>query len=99
MRLGIIGAGPIGRTVGRLLAEAGHDVLASWASSDARLYDAAEQIGHGARTGRPRMHNEPFVTLAPGSNPAGRPDARLAEQREHGLPACSRPGPRVSRRS
>lgn len=53
MRIGIIGAGQIGRTVGRLLAEAGHEVVVSWASSDARLRAAAEQIGRGTRTATP----------------------------------------------
>jgi hypothetical protein len=53
MRIGIIGAGAIGQTVGRLLAQTGHDVLVSWSSSDARLHLAAEQIGFGARTATP----------------------------------------------
>lgn len=53
MRIGIIGAGGIGQTVGRLLAEAGHDVLVSWSSTDARLQLAAEHIGFGARTATP----------------------------------------------
>ncbi len=54
MRIGIIGAGMIGQTVGRLLVEAGHDVLVSWSSSDARLQLAVEQIGSGARAAMPR---------------------------------------------
>ncbi len=53
MRIGIIGAGGIGQTVGRLLAEAGHELLVSWSSSDARLQLAAENIGYGARTATP----------------------------------------------
>jgi predicted dinucleotide-binding enzyme len=32
MRIGIIGAGAIGQTVGRLLAAGGHDVIVSWSS-------------------------------------------------------------------
>lgn len=53
MRVGIIGAGTIGQTVGRLLAEAGHELLVSWSSSDARLQLAAEHIGYGTRTATP----------------------------------------------
>ncbi len=67
MRVGIIGAGAIGQTVGRLLAQADHDVLVSWTSSDARLREAAAQIGPGTRTGSPRDavgHSE-MIVFAP----------------------------------
>jgi predicted dinucleotide-binding enzyme len=47
MRIGIIGAGAIGQTVGRLLAASGHEILVSWVSTDARLRNAAERIGPG----------------------------------------------------
>ena len=53
MRVGIIGAGAIGQTVGRLLLGSGHEVLVSWASTEERLRDAAERIGPGTRTGTP----------------------------------------------
>jgi predicted dinucleotide-binding enzyme len=53
MRIGIIGAGAIGQTVGRLLAASGHEILVSWVSTDARLRNAAERIGPGTRTGTP----------------------------------------------
>lgn len=53
MRIAIIGAGAIGQTVGRLLAAAGHDVVVSWSSSQARLQLAAERIGHGAGSATP----------------------------------------------
>jgi homoserine dehydrogenase len=53
MRVGVIGAGGIGRTVGRLLHEAGHEMMASWASSEARLGEAADAIGSGTQTGTP----------------------------------------------
>lgn len=64
MRVGIIGAGAIGQTVGRLLARAGHDVLISWASSEARLQLAAEQVGFAARAATPAdtvMHADAVV--------------------------------------
>ena len=48
VRIGIIGAGGIGRTVGRLWAGAGHAVTVSWASSEERLREAAAQIGPDA---------------------------------------------------
>lgn len=50
MRVGVI---RIGRTVGRLLHEAGHEIMASWASSEARLGEAADAIGAGTQTGTP----------------------------------------------
>jgi predicted dinucleotide-binding enzyme len=53
MRVGVLGAGSIGRAVGRLLHEAGHDIMVSWASSDARLREAAGAIGIGTQTGTP----------------------------------------------
>jgi predicted dinucleotide-binding enzyme len=53
MRVGIIGAGGIGRTVGGLLHGAGHQILVSWASSDVRLGEAADAIGAGTQTGTP----------------------------------------------
>jgi 8-hydroxy-5-deazaflavin:NADPH oxidoreductase len=53
MRIGIIGAGAMGQTVGRLLAQGGHTVAVSWSSSEARLRLAAEQIGFGTRTATP----------------------------------------------
>lgn len=49
MRVAIVGAGSIGQHVGRLFAEAGHEILVSWASSPQRLKRAAEQIGLGAK--------------------------------------------------
>ncbi|MGH3798552.1 MAG: NADPH-dependent F420 reductase [Pseudonocardiaceae bacterium] len=67
MRIGIIGAGGIGRTVGRLLADAGHEVLVSWSSSNARLQVAAEQIGFGARATTPAeaVRHADVVLFAP----------------------------------
>lgn len=64
IRVGIIGAGAIGRTIGRLLSDAGHDVLVSWASTEDRLRAAAMQIGAATRIGTPEDavgHGEAIV--------------------------------------
>lgn len=67
MRVAIIGAGAIGQSVGRLLGPAGHDLTVSWASSDARLRLAAEQVGFGARPDTPAaaVEDAKVVLFAP----------------------------------
>lgn len=51
MKIGIIGAGRIGGNAARLFADAGHEVLLSFARDQAKLDALAEQIG--ARIGTP----------------------------------------------
>lgn len=51
MRIGVIGSGRIGATVGRLWAEAGHEVLFSFSRDPAKLSRVAAEAG--ARTGTP----------------------------------------------
>ena len=53
MRVGVIGSGWIGATVGRLWAAAGHEVLFSFSRHPERLEAAARSAGQGARTGTP----------------------------------------------
>ena len=53
MRIGVIGAGRIGATVGRLWAAAGHEPLFSFSRDPARLEAAARSAGKNARTGTP----------------------------------------------
>ena len=53
MRIGVIGSGRIGATVGRLWAIAGHELLFSFSRDRARLEAAARAAGHGALTGTP----------------------------------------------
>lgn len=51
MRIGIIGAGRVGTGLGKRLAAHGHDIIVAFATTEARLADAATVIGHGARAG------------------------------------------------
>lgn len=53
MRIGIIGSGRIGATVGRLWAGAGHEPMFSFSRDPARLEAAARSAGASARTGTP----------------------------------------------
>lgn len=53
MRIGIIGAGRIGGNAARRFAQAGHDVLLSFAREEARLRELAQAIGERARAGTP----------------------------------------------
>jgi predicted dinucleotide-binding enzyme len=53
MHIGIIGAGRIGGTVGRLWVQAGHDVMFGSRHPEA-LQELAARIGHGARVGSVR---------------------------------------------
>lgn len=54
MKIGIIGAGRIGGTVGTLLAEAGHEVFLSFSRDKARLSALATGIGDRAQAGEVR---------------------------------------------
>lgn len=49
MKIGILGAGHIGKALARLLAEAGHDVGISNSRGPETLRDLAEQLGHGVK--------------------------------------------------
>jgi predicted dinucleotide-binding enzyme len=53
LKIGIIGAGRIGGTLGELWAKAGHEVLLSSRHPE-RLQDLAKRLGPKARTGTPR---------------------------------------------
>jgi predicted dinucleotide-binding enzyme len=54
MRIGIIGSGRIGGTLGLLWARAGHEVLFSGSHSAAKLRALADEAGPAARVGTPR---------------------------------------------
>ena len=54
MRIGILGSGLMGAKLGTLLARAGHEVIFSYARSDAKLKRLAKQAGGKARPGTPR---------------------------------------------
>jgi len=54
MRIGILGSGLMGGKLGTLFARAGHDVVFSYARSDAKLKRLARQAGGRARSGTPR---------------------------------------------
>ena len=53
MRIGIVGSGVIGGTVGGLWARAGHEPLFSFSRRPDRLADLARATGGGARAGTP----------------------------------------------
>ncbi|WP_407570068.1 NADPH-dependent F420 reductase [Deinococcus altitudinis] len=49
MKIGILGAGHIGKALARLLAEAGHEVGISNSKDPATLRDLAHELGHGVK--------------------------------------------------
>ena len=49
MKIGILGAGHIGKALARLLAEAGHEVGISNSKDPATLRDLAHELGHGIK--------------------------------------------------
>ncbi len=53
MKIGIIGAGRIGANVGKLLAEAGHEVFYSFSRSEDKLKQLAAEAGNDSRWGTP----------------------------------------------
>lgn len=65
MRIGVIGAGSLGGTVGRLWVEAGHEVLFSSRNPDA-LVPTTRRLGPRASAGTPRQAAEfgPVVLVA-----------------------------------
>jgi hypothetical protein len=54
MRIGILGSGLMGGKLGTLFARAGHEVIFSYARSEAKLKRLAKQAGGKARAGTPR---------------------------------------------
>jgi predicted dinucleotide-binding enzyme len=54
MRIGILGSGLMGGKLGTLFAKAGHEVVFSYARSEAKLKRLAEEAGGKARAGTPR---------------------------------------------
>jgi predicted dinucleotide-binding enzyme len=53
MRIGIIGAGRMGRALGRRWARAGHEVTISFSHDHHKLEKIAREIGHGAKSSSP----------------------------------------------
>jgi 8-hydroxy-5-deazaflavin:NADPH oxidoreductase len=53
MRVGILGSGLMGAKLGTLFARAGHEVVFSYARSDAKLKRLARRVGKNARAGAP----------------------------------------------
>lgn len=53
MKIGIIGAGRMGRALGRRWARAGHEVTISFTRDQRKLDSIAREIGHGARSASP----------------------------------------------
>jgi 8-hydroxy-5-deazaflavin:NADPH oxidoreductase len=53
MKIGIIGAGRMGRALGRRWARAGHEVTISFTRDRRKLESIAREIGHGARSASP----------------------------------------------
>lgn len=55
MKIAIVGSGHVGRTYGKLFAQAGHEVTLTWSSSAASLDRATADVGHGARNADPAV--------------------------------------------
>jgi predicted dinucleotide-binding enzyme len=53
MKIGIIGSGKIGSNVGKLLAQAGHEVFYSFSHSEEKLRNLAAEGGDASRYGSP----------------------------------------------
>jgi predicted dinucleotide-binding enzyme len=53
MKIGIIGAGRMGRALGRRWARAGHEVTISFTRDLRKLESIAREMGHGARSASP----------------------------------------------
>ncbi|MDX1993022.1 MAG: NAD(P)-binding domain-containing protein [bacterium] len=53
MKIGIIGSGNIGANVGKLLAQAGHEVFYSFSRSEEKLQQLATEAGDSSRWGTP----------------------------------------------
>jgi len=58
MRIGILGSGLMGGKLGTLFARAGHEVIFSYARSEAKLKRLARKAGGKARAGTPRDASE-----------------------------------------
>ena len=54
MRIGILGSGLMGAKLGTIFTRAGHEVVFSYARSDAKLKQLAREAGANARAGTPR---------------------------------------------
>ena len=54
MRVGILGSGLMGAKLGTIFARAGHEVVFSYARSEAKLKRLAREAGRNARAGTPR---------------------------------------------
>jgi hypothetical protein len=55
MKITIVGSGYVGKTYGKLLAQAGHEIILTWSSNAASLDRATEEVGHGARNAAPAV--------------------------------------------
>jgi 8-hydroxy-5-deazaflavin:NADPH oxidoreductase len=55
MRIGILGSGLMGGTLGTLFARAGHEVTFSYARSEKKLQKLAREAGSKAKSGTPRQ--------------------------------------------
>lgn len=53
MKIAIVGSGYVGKSYGKLFAEAGHEVILTWSKTKESLEQAAKEVGHGARTAEP----------------------------------------------
>jgi predicted dinucleotide-binding enzyme len=58
MKIGIIGAGRMGRALGRRWARAGHEVTLSFSHDAHKLAAIAREIGHGAKSSAPAVAAE-----------------------------------------
>jgi len=63
MRIGILGSGLMGGTLGAIFARAGHEVVFTYARHQAKLKRLAQEVGGSARAGTPRDAAEAADTL------------------------------------
>lgn len=86
MKIGIIGSGKIGANVGKLLAQAGHEVFYSFSRSEDKLRDLAAEGGDASRFGTPAeavafgdviLFSPPYTTLDEVISQAGSMDGKI----------------------
>jgi 8-hydroxy-5-deazaflavin:NADPH oxidoreductase len=86
MKIGVIGSGRIGATVGKLLAQAGHEVFYSFSRSEDKLRQLAAEGGDESRYGSPSqavafgdviVFSPPYTVLGQAIREAGSMEGKI----------------------